>query len=133
MFGGSSIGQKIDDDVDFSLTLDMSKHVLGKEIKDENMIYDCYAVSNHMGGMGGGHYTAYCKSEDERWYEFDDFHVSAIKEDSVQSTVVSSAAYNIFYRRRDWHENNVKNGVDFDELAYTPDLGFLEKKNSEKK
>jgi hypothetical protein len=32
MFGGSSMGQKIDDDVDFPLTLDMSKHVLGKEL-----------------------------------------------------------------------------------------------------
>lgn len=25
------------------------------------LIYDCIAVSNHMGGLGGGHYTAYAK------------------------------------------------------------------------
>lgn len=25
-------------------------------------IYDLYAVSNHYGGLGGGHYTAYAKS-----------------------------------------------------------------------
>ena len=24
--------------------------------------YDLYAVSNHYGGAGGGHYTAYCKA-----------------------------------------------------------------------
>jgi ubiquitin C-terminal hydrolase len=30
-----------------------------------------------MGGMGGGHYTAFCKNGDN-WYEFDDFHVSNI-------------------------------------------------------
>ena len=24
--------------------------------------YDLFGVSNHMGGLGGGHYTAYCKN-----------------------------------------------------------------------
>ena len=94
------------------------------------MIYDCYAVSNHYGGMGGGHYTAYCKNGDN-WYEFDDSRVSSIKEHKVKQTIVTSAAYNIFYRRRDWHENNVKNGVNFDDLAYTPDLSFLEKEKKQ--
>ena len=27
--------------------------------------YDCFAVSNHMGGMGGGHYTAYVKVKEQ--------------------------------------------------------------------
>ena len=35
--------------------------------------YDLIAVSNHFGGMGGGHYTAYAKNcVDQRWYNFDD-------------------------------------------------------------
>jgi len=26
------------------------------------LLYDLYAVSNHFGGLGGGHYTAYAKN-----------------------------------------------------------------------
>lgn len=25
------------------------------------LLYDLFAISNHFGGTGGGHYTAYCK------------------------------------------------------------------------
>lgn len=78
-----------------------------------------------MGGMGGGHYTAYCKNNG-KWYDYDDFHVSPVNENKLKETIVSSDAYNIFYRRRDWHENNVKNGVDFDAIQNTPDLSFLD-------
>ena len=36
-------------------------------------VYELFAVSNHFGGMGGGHYTAYAKQTDDgRWYCFDD-------------------------------------------------------------
>ena len=30
--------------------------------KGQKAIYDLYAVSNHFGGMGGGHYTAFAKN-----------------------------------------------------------------------
>ena len=34
-----------------------------------NNIYDLYAICNHLGGMGGGHYTAYVKNLDNKqWY-----------------------------------------------------------------
>lgn len=63
-------------------------------------LYDLYAVSNHYGGLGGGHYTAYCRMPDNgKWYCFDDSHVSEIDADSVRSP----AAYVLFYRRRDQH------------------------------
>ncbi len=38
-------------------------------------VYELYAVSNHYGGLGGGHYTAFAKN-DGQWYEFDDSRVS---------------------------------------------------------
>lgn len=59
-------------------------------------IYDLYAVSNHYGGLGGGHYTAYGMMPDGKWYSFDDSHVTEISE----STIESPAAYVLFYRRR---------------------------------
>lgn len=53
-------------------------------------------MSNHYGSMASGHYTAYIKLlDEERWYNFDDSHVSAINEEDVKS----GAAYVLFYRR----------------------------------
>ena len=61
-------------------------------------VYDLFAVSNHYGSLGGGHYTAYCKvpGEDGRWHCFDDSSVRPVSE----SLVASPAAYVLFYRRR---------------------------------
>lgn len=74
MFGDSGLGERINADVEFPLEgLDLSKHVIGVENGGKSLIYDCYAVSNHMGGVGGGHYTAYAKNPiNDKWYEFDD-------------------------------------------------------------
>ncbi|GBG75434.1 hypothetical protein CBR_g20064 [Chara braunii] len=61
-------------------------------------VYDLYAVSNHSGSLGGGHYTAYCKTAEENsWYSFNDSIVTPIGE----SSIVSSAAYLLFYQRRE--------------------------------
>ena len=50
--------------------LDMSERVLVKE-EGKSMIYDLFAVDNHYGGLGGGHYTAYAKNfYDNQWYEY---------------------------------------------------------------
>ncbi|KAL1924566.1 uncharacterized protein VTP21DRAFT_4220 [Calcarisporiella thermophila] len=86
---------KIDAFVDFPLTgLDLTSKVVRK---DEGLVYDLFAVSNHFGGLGGGHYTAYAfNSEQEKWYNFDDSHVSPVDGDQIKS----SAAYLLFYRRR---------------------------------
>lgn len=84
MFGGGG-GQKLDLHVDFPLDgLDMSKYVIGKE-EGSDMIYDCYAVSNHYGNMGFGHYTAYAKNAlNDKWYEYDDSRVQQISDDKVE-------------------------------------------------
>jgi len=89
---------KISTLVDFPIDgLDMSPYVVSKEQKD-NAIYDLFAVSNHMGGMGGGHYTAYCKNlSDHKWYCYDDSRVST----ATESDIKSDSAYVLFYQRRD--------------------------------
>ena len=54
-------------------------------------------MSNHFGGMGGGHYTAFCKNPVfEKWYEFDDSCVSKIAAKNINT----KAAYVLFYRKR---------------------------------
>lgn len=36
-------------------------------------LYDLYAVVNHSGGLGGGHYTAFAKHDATgTWHHFDD-------------------------------------------------------------
>lgn len=45
-----------------------------KITSSEEPIYELYAVSNHYGGLGGGHYTAYGKNNG-RWFEFNDSSV----------------------------------------------------------
>lgn len=51
----------------------------------EKKTYNLIAVSNHYGGMGGGHYTAYARNyKDDKWYHFDDSSVSAFSEDRVK-------------------------------------------------
>lgn len=130
MMGGGA-GQKIDVDIDFPLSgLDLSEYVKGSPTQSgQQMIYDCYAVSNHYGNMGFGHYTAFAVNpQNKAWYEFDDSRVTQISEHQVKQQVVSSAAYNLFYRRRDWHENNLENGVEFDNIALKPDLDMINKK-----
>ena len=29
-------------------------------LKKDSLIYDLVGITNHFGGTGGGHYTAYC-------------------------------------------------------------------------
>ncbi|KAF9435237.1 CSN-associated deubiquitinating enzyme Ubp12 [Entomortierella beljakovae] len=79
---------KIDAMIDFPLNgLDLSTKTLNTENKEDN-IYDLFGVSNHMGGLGGGHY---------QWFKFDDSHVSPVTNlDSIKSP----SAYLLFYRRR---------------------------------
>ncbi|CAB4058669.1 USP15 [Lepeophtheirus salmonis] len=88
---------KLDTLVDFPINgLDMSPYIINPNYGPA--VYDLIAVSNHYGGMGGGHYTAMAKNKnDGEWYNFDDSNVQLKKEKDV----VTPAAYVLFYRRRE--------------------------------
>ncbi|XP_077419987.1 ubiquitin carboxyl-terminal hydrolase 8 isoform X1 [Vanacampus margaritifer] len=85
--------QKLQTSVDFPLdALDLTQYVIGP--KQNLKRYNLFGVSNHYGGLDGGHYTAYCKNAiKQRWFKFDDHEVSDISTTSVKS----SAAYILFY------------------------------------
>lgn len=54
-------------------TSNEGRALLGDQFEDKPLLYDLFAVDNHYGGMGGGHYTAYAKNtNDGRWHHFDD-------------------------------------------------------------
>ncbi|GMR47534.1 hypothetical protein PMAYCL1PPCAC_17729 [Pristionchus mayeri] len=63
----------------------------------EDTIYDLIAISHHMGGLGGGHYTAGARNGDT-WYYFNDAHASKA---SPPYGSPSSSPYMLVYRRRD--------------------------------
>ncbi|GES76716.1 cysteine proteinase [Rhizophagus clarus] len=52
-------------------------------------IYDLFAVSNHYGGLNGGHYTA-CVRNGYRheWHNFDDSRVSACEEYNIMTQLI---------------------------------------------
>ena len=66
--------------------------------------YDLYAVSNHMGGLGGGHYTAHTLNRfDDVWYEFNDSSYRSV-DDSIHKRLFKSS-YVLFYNRSEGDAN----------------------------
>ncbi|OMJ17634.1 Ubiquitin carboxyl-terminal hydrolase 4 [Smittium culicis] len=117
---------KINTLVDFPLEgLDLSEFFLAQ--KSENTdggdgtrlnppIYDLYATSNHFGGLGGGHYTAFARHPvNNNWYDYNDSSVTLINDPS--SEVVSSSAYVLFYRLRTKSFSNNDNPSDSNSLS----------------
>ncbi|XAR64800.1 Ubiquitinyl hydrolase 1 [Bertholletia excelsa] len=86
---------KLETFVDFPIDdFNLSTYTVNKDSHVSHR-YMVYAISNHYGGMGGGHYTAFVQYGHDRWFEFDDSHVSSVGEDQIKT----SAAYVLFYRR----------------------------------
>jgi len=123
---------KIDTVVEFPIEgLDISQYVISNE-GGLPLVYDLFAISNHHGSMGFGHYTAFAKNYlNNKWYEFDDSHVS----EKSDNELINSSAYVLFYRRRgldkfinldniylkpyiDFESNNNMD-IDFDSLNFT--------------
>ena len=103
---------KLDTFVDFPLEgLDMSPHCADYSTPNEGGFvdasvlaeYDLFAVVNHFGRMGFGHYTAFARKWDEdgvvpEWSCFDDSSVKPVGD--AKGGVVTQAAYVLFYKRR---------------------------------
>lgn len=87
---------KIDTFVDFPIQgLDLSSSMA--DSSENPGLYDLFGVSNHVGGLGGGHYTAIKKSlNQDIWYDISDSHVSLTSKDNVKT----SSAYVLFYALR---------------------------------
>lgn len=57
--------------------------------------YELYATVNHFGVANGGHYTAYCKYEGEKWFVKDDNTVRGLASNSISGP----STYILFFRR----------------------------------
>ncbi len=89
--------KKIDDFVSYPISgLDLRRYLKSTADISGGSVYDLFAVSNHYGGLTGGHYTATCfNSFVGKWLYFNDSSVSVADEEDI----VSSAGYVLFYRR----------------------------------
>uniref|UniRef100_A0A6C0KG94 USP domain-containing protein n=1 Tax=viral metagenome TaxID=1070528 RepID=A0A6C0KG94_9ZZZZ len=75
--------------------LDLTSYVIG--YNKISYVYDLYAICNHSGNVLGGHYTAFVKNANDKWYEFNDTKVREIKN---LNELVTNKAYCFFYRKK---------------------------------
>ena len=59
------------------------------------LTYNLIGVSNHMGSLGGGHYTADCASSRDKWHNFNDARVS----ETAVSKLGGASPYLLFYEQ----------------------------------
>jgi len=92
----NSSNRKKQNMVNFPLCgLDLSKYVIG--YNKTSYIYDLYGVCNHSGSVAGGHYTAFVKNANGKWYLFNDTSISEV---GNTNNIISPKAYCFFYRKR---------------------------------
>ena len=99
-FKFSSSGQR--SKIDKSIQYPLNDWNLSKQKKSRSGIYplyDLYAISQHHGNVGFGHYTAHAKNRfDGEWYNFNDSQCHRV--DPVNEQLGSgSSAYCLFYNR----------------------------------
>ena len=102
----------------FYLGLDLRDYVKSSTRCNDDAppVYDLYGVSEHIGGMGGGHYTAVAQNPiNQKWYVTElvytclilssnpdcryRFNDSSVEEICAEDAV-SPKAYVLFYKRR---------------------------------
>ena len=73
--------------------LDLSKYIIGYD--KESYKYDLFGICNHSGACLGGHYTAFIKNANNKWYHFNDTYVGEIND----SNIITSKGYCYFYKK----------------------------------
>ncbi|TPX72166.1 hypothetical protein SpCBS45565_g00688 [Spizellomyces sp. 'palustris'] len=86
---------RVDTYVEFPVSsLDLTRYMTQRTGYAPEGVYDLYGISNHFGGLNGGHYTASVKnSYKNKWFSFDDSRFSGVDESSLRTP----AAYLLFY------------------------------------
>jgi ubiquitin C-terminal hydrolase len=95
----AGVAEKIDVEVQFPEILDMRPFIAGP-ISEGKHLYRLFAVSEHVGTLEFGHYTAHAIVQDDegnaKWYAFND---ESVFEDA--EGVHSQNAYVLFYQQVD--------------------------------
>ena len=96
-FGLWSRNKKITTFITYDITnLNLSKYVIGPD--SSKAIYDLYGVIRHDGSSSSsGHYTAICKTKNDKWIYFNDKKCKEIEVDKI----VDKDAYLLFYKQKE--------------------------------
>jgi ubiquitin C-terminal hydrolase len=89
-FNNKKIHTIVSIDVD---KVDLSKYVIG--YNKDKCLYQVYAICNHEGSCLGGHYYAYIRTANNKWYKFNDTEVREIPEKQL----ISDKCYCFFLRK----------------------------------
>ena len=82
--------------IDFPLDdLDLSSYVHG--YNPFSYKYDLFGICNHIGGVSGGHYTAFVRNSENRWLHYNDRNVEIVEN---PANVITPLAYCLFYRKK---------------------------------
>ena len=73
---------------------DFTKYVKG--YCASSYVYDLYGICNHSGNSMGGHYTAYIKNANDKWYDCNDTMIKEINKENL----ISDKSYCFFYRKK---------------------------------
>ena len=92
----NSMGRKLQVPVDVPIdNLDLSEYVYGYD--KSSFVYELYGICNHMGSTLGGHYTAFVKNANGKWYSYND---TEVKEIDIHKNLNKTYAYCLFYRKK---------------------------------
>lgn len=73
--------------------MDISKYISCNYEENDNN-YNLFGIINHSGNIFGGHYTSVVKNYNNKWYNYNDTHISEIRENQVKG----NKNYVLFYR-----------------------------------
>eukprot|EP00730_Choanoeca_flexa_P003924 TRINITY_DN11539_c0_g1_i1.p1 TRINITY_DN11539_c0_g1~~TRINITY_DN11539_c0_g1_i1.p1 ORF type:complete len:1743 (+),score=489.45 TRINITY_DN11539_c0_g1_i1:122-5230(+) len=104
---------EIDPELPLYTALDPHKDVY--QDPKEPRLYDLYAVTCHMGMLGGGHYVAYIKGSNGKWYLFNDSSCREVDEEEVVKE--SRHAYMLFYQAKNLDEDKFLPPLDEAKIA----------------
>ncbi|KAH0788602.1 Clan CA, family C19, ubiquitin hydrolase-like cysteine peptidase [Histomonas meleagridis] len=101
--------EKLNKSVNYPMEIDLSNFVKGKNVTNNSLKYKLYAISEHIGGMGSGHYATHAINVLDhhvhgKWYNFNDSSVKESTEEKAKHQC--NEAYVLFYERIDPDEKS---------------------------
>ena len=81
------------------INLNMAQYCIGYD--SEICYYSLKSIGIHIGNLNSGHYYAFCKDNNENWYEYNDDRQKHINNISIYSQFINQNAYYLIYEKNE--------------------------------